>query len=49
MGPHVAGGDPKRERFGGEDRLASWFELMTTDLSGAKAFYADIFNWSFEK
>ena len=26
----------------------SWNELLTTDLAGAKAFYAEMFNWQFE-
>lgn len=26
----------------------SWNELMTSDLDGAKAFYASMFNWAFE-
>lgn len=26
----------------------SWFELMTTDVDGAKSFYGDIFGWEFE-
>ena len=26
----------------------SWNELVTTDLAGAKAFYADLFNWQLE-
>jgi uncharacterized protein len=27
----------------------SWFELMTADVEGAKAFYAKLFGWTFEK
>ena len=27
----------------------SWFELMTTDVEAAKAFYADIFGWEYTK
>jgi len=26
----------------------SWNELLTTDLAGAKKFYAEMFNWQFE-
>jgi len=26
----------------------SWAELMTTDMAGAKAFYADLFGWEYE-
>ncbi len=27
----------------------SWFELMTSDVAGAKAFYAKLFGWAFEE
>jgi uncharacterized protein len=27
----------------------SWFELMTTDVEGAKAFYTKLFGWDTEK
>lgn len=27
----------------------SWFELMTTDVAGAKDFYAKLFGWEMEK
>jgi predicted enzyme related to lactoylglutathione lyase len=27
----------------------SWFELMTTDVEKAKAFYARLFGWTFEQ
>lgn len=26
----------------------SWIDLMTTDVDGAKAFYADLFGWNYE-
>lgn len=26
----------------------SWFELMTSDVSGAKNFYSEIFGWQYE-
>ena len=26
----------------------SWFELMTTDVEGAKNFYSELFGWEFE-
>lgn len=26
----------------------SWFELMTTDVEGAKQFYGEVFGWSFK-
>ena len=26
----------------------SWFELMTTDVEGAKEFYSELFGWKYE-
>ncbi|MDD3591266.1 MAG: VOC family protein [Sulfurovum sp.] len=27
----------------------SWFELMTSDIEGAKKFYSELFGWNFKK
>lgn len=31
-----------------QDRASSWFELMTTDVEKAKAFYTKLFGWDAE-
>ncbi len=36
----------KIERYG--QGAPSWFDLMTTDQSAAKEFYADLFGWDYE-
>lgn len=28
--------------------MFSWFELMTTDIESAKAFYGEVFGWEYE-